>query len=291
MSSSIGVCIRCCANLRLIDSHIISEFMRNSFFGSVPNKAESVRMPHHRSQVVHATGLMRVIKKSGAQSLPTQPLMCANCDRSLGDSIESPVSKRIAAAGLAKYPDRIYDPAGVLSHCPQSPSVFCEQLAEAGPAYTYYEYESLPGDVALFVRLCCWRAMHAMARDGHPQVTAFLASATGQKANTEAKLLWDGQVDIHDSTDDIMVFIVPLPLVADTVGAPTGVLPFGWYWVADNVDPSLFGVVLWCAHWVAIWRPAAMAGIGPMTMMTFTQSALAESRSRLKARVAKIGQF
>lgn len=293
MPSSIGICIRCGQNVQLISSHIISEFMRNAFFGTSPKKSESVRMPHHRRQVDAYTSKLRVTKKAGAQSLPTQSLMCRSCDSELGSNIEHPVAKLISHLGLARHPGRIYGLDRNAPMCETIDSPFGESVHTGGPRYFYREYDELPGEVALCARLSCWRAMHAMARDGHSLVSAFLSSSSGQKIDTDVKLIWNGQTDHADSYDDVQLFVVPAELLIDTMGGSDVLLPFGWYWVEGKVQQgaALVGTVVWCAHWVAFWRPTALMGCGPLTMIQFIQDALAGSRAQLRSRVASIGSF
>ncbi len=293
MPSSVGLCIRCGQKAKLIGSHIISEFMRNAFFGTSPKKSESVRMPHHRSHIDGSTSKLRVTKKAGAQSLPAQPLMCESCDRGLGFTIEDPVAKLISQLGLAEHPARIYGLDRNAPQCGTVDSPFEESRVPGGPRYVYREYEELPKGVALCARLCCWRAMHAMAQDGHSPVLAFLSSLPGQKIDADVKLIWSGQIDHDDSYDDVQLFVVPAELLIDTMGGASGLMPFGWYWVEgkDQQGAALVGAVVWCAHWVALWRPTALQGCGPSTMIQFIQGALAGSRAQLKSRVASIGSF
>lgn len=293
MPSSIGLCVRCGQNAKLINSHVISEFMRNAFFGTSPKKGESVRMPHHRTQFDERTSKMRVAIKAGAQSLPAQSLMCGSCDSELGSNIEDPVAKLVSHLGLAENPGRIYGLDRSAPQCKTVDSLFEESLATGGPHYIYREYEDLSKEVALCARLCCWRAMHAMAQDRHSQVLAFLNSLPGKKIDADVKLIWNGQTDHDDSYDDVQLFVVPAELLIDTMGGSDGHLPFGWYWVEgkDQQGAALVGTVVWCAHWVAFWRPTALLGCGPLTMIQFIQDALTVSRAQLKSRVASVGSF
>ena len=172
-------CIRCGNAKTLIASHVISEFIRNSFFGDAPGKRGKYAFSHRVASIeVESDRLLRKVRR-GAQSLPAPPLMCAHCDNAFGATLETAVSRLIASAGLAADPGKIYNLPGHLSPCALAETAYGEHLDDPNIYQTYGRYAAPPAAVMQFARLCTWRAMHAMARSGHRAVNAYLTSSTG----------------------------------------------------------------------------------------------------------------
>lgn len=226
-------CICCKEDNDLIDSHIISKFVRNRLTG-IENGASK------RFEFRWSNG------RRPTQDLQKRKLMCSTCDNEAGSVIETLASRLLIPA----------DPTSPTSW--ERLPFRVEDLIEIGSkpvrgAVYAYDTPKENDCIAAFALLTAWRALHAMALDGEAAVINFLNSPQGaaidhQTASYFHSVHTTKRVGTPPSPAAHLYFLGPKS--AAIISGKNDDMPFAWGFLDDD-GPLGIGVVF--GYWIILW--------------------------------------
>lgn len=227
-------CICCVDSKDLVDSHVISKFVRMAITGIGAKKAKKFSF-----QWCGRRDLPR-------QDLPKPKLMCDDCDNGFGGTIENPAS-------------RILLPAGDLGNVSTWNKLACKTRTVTLPlgknSMQVWEYQIDDPDRDCVLRkfsvLTAWRALHAMAADGQEDVARFMRSEDGPRIKRDAV-----EFLMRATQENYLVFPYPAslyflgPASAAVISGSDDEVPFAWTFIETETD---FAVAVIMGFWVIIW--------------------------------------
>ncbi len=227
-------CICCVDSENLIESHVISKFVRMAITGIDAKNAMK-----YSFQWCGRRDLPR-------QDLPKPKLLCDECDNGFGGTIENPAST-------------ILLPAGHLGQISTWNKLACKTRAMSLPlgknSMEVWEYQIDEPDRDCVLRkfsvLTAWRALHAMARDGQEDVAHFMRSEDGSRIQRAA-------VDFLTTADQESYLFFPYlaslyflgPASAATISGADDEVPFAWSFLETETE---FAVAVIMGFWVIVW--------------------------------------
>ncbi len=227
-------CICCVDSKDLVDSHVISNFVRMAITGVGTKKAKKFSF-----QWCGRRDLPR-------QDLPKPKLMCDDCDNDFGGTIENPAS-------------RILLPAGDLSNISTWNSLACKTRTVSLPfgknsmQVLEYQIDDPEKDCILrkFSVLTAWRALHAMAIDGQEDVARFMKSEDGSRINRDAlEFLVGARQENYIFFPNLASLYFLGPVSASVISGSDDEVPFAWTFIETETD---FAVAVIMGFWVVIW--------------------------------------
>lgn len=238
-----GICILCHNEKTLIESHVVSKFLRKLVFGPA-EKSGSYNLAHGKTppRLSSATDTS-VTRFRQAQDLPKPRLMCSQCDGSFS-GLEDRLSKIIRAAGLREDPRNIY-----LESC------LATEIPLDLKRYRQYKLDAVSENIVARVGvLTCWRALHDNSSNS-ALLYDYLASPTGLKMQADTLSFVAGN---QPSTFGRLWVLLPTPELAREMGGAGDIATYGWdvhLFPSKDAQYPNFVVSLWFAHWLLIWSP------------------------------------
>lgn len=228
-------CIYCEEDKPLVESHVISNFIRMKLTGIVgqnSTKKFRFRMLGHK---IYLT-----------QDLPKPQLLCKECDNGFGTHIERMASRVMLPNGDISSPQ-------AWNTLPLNMRSLPFEIAGLPLIVGSYQLRDFEDDCALqkFAVLTAWRALHAMARDGNEEVREFLESDGGRRVNSTT-IQFLKQANSND------YFIYPYlptlhflgPTSAANISGVDDEVPFAWAFLKSDKQ-NCMAVML--GYWVIIW--------------------------------------
>ncbi len=239
----LGICILCHNEKTLIESHVVSKFLRKLVFGPADesgryNLAHGKTPPGRSSATDTSTTRFRQ-----AQDLPKPHLMCSQCDGSFS-GLEDSLSNIIRAARLREDPRNIY-----LESC------LSAEMPLDLKRYRQYNLDAESANIVERVGvLTCWRALHDTSSNS-ALLFDYLASPAGLKMQADALSFVGGN---QPNTSGRLWVLLPTPELAREVGGAGDIATYGWdvhRFRSSETQHINYVVSLWFAHWLLIWSP------------------------------------
>lgn len=231
-------CILCDQEKELIDSHIISKFIRKRLTGVDTGKSTVFKYRYFDQP------------KPFSQDLPTENLMCGACDSCMGNKIEKRAAELMIPKGDLSIPEtwesmnmRIRKLTFVPSKGP---------INDPFKVWSF-QIENDVDDLILkrFAVLTAWRALHEMSRNGKQEVVDFLASDDGNVLNKKTIVfLESGDVAESAFFPYFATFDFLGPLSAVGITGKDDEMPFVWSFIKLG-EQSAVAVML--GYWVIVW--------------------------------------
>jgi hypothetical protein len=227
-------CICCGSMGNLVDSHVVSNFIRLALTGIDTGKAKKFSFKYLGNP------------KMPSQNLPKPKLMCGQCDNLFGAKIERPAATTLIPKGDLSLPEvwenmrmRAENLEPVLGY------PFWVKKHEDGTVNTDYV-------VRKFSVLTAWRVLHDMTLAGHPEPREFMASPLGLRLQTDA-------VDFLKNGDDTNDLLFPYysecyflgPSSATVMSGADDEMPFCWTFL-NGSDQR--GVAVLMGYWMIVWN-------------------------------------
>lgn len=227
-------CISCVESEDLVESHIISNFIRMAITGIGTKKARKFSFQWYGRR-----DLPR-------QDLPKPKLLCSKYDSDFGGTIENRASTVLL-------------PAGDLGNITAWNNLACETRTLSLPlgknSLRVWEYQIDEPDRDCVLRkfsvLTAWRALHAMATDGEENVLNFMRSEDGARIQRDA-------VEFLTTADQESYMFFPYlaslyflgPASAAAISGSDDEVPFAWTFIETEKN---FAVAVIMGFWVIIW--------------------------------------
>lgn len=233
MSNEAMKCICCPMEGPIVDSHVISNFIRKAITG--------IDTPNGRKFQFRYVGRRDLPK----QDLPKPKLLCENCDNKFGATIEGPAASVLIPKGdLASI--------AVWERLPLKYVTILE--IEGQPLIAaQYRAEDDRSECALdkFTVLTAWRALHAMNANGDADAVDFLASDEGNR-------LQELTINFLNSSDHTNYLHFPYysqlyffgPKSAAIISGADDEVPFAWTFVRSGAQ---VGIAVLLGYWVILW--------------------------------------
>lgn len=239
----LGICILCHNEKTLIESHVVSNFLRKLVFGPA-DKSGSYNLAHGKTPPgFSSTTDTSITRFRQAQDLPKPRLMCSQCDSSFS-GLEESLSKIIRAARLREDPRNIY-----LESC------LATELPLNLKRYRQYKLDAERANIVERVGvLTCWRALHDTSSNS-ALLFDYLASPAGLKMQADALSFVGGN---QPNTFGRLWVLIPTPELAREVGGAGDIATYGWdvhRFQSKETQHTDYMVSLWFAHWLLIWSP------------------------------------
>ncbi|GEM_PF-5269406 len=239
----LGICILCHNEKTLIESHVVSNFLRKLVFGPA-DKSGSYNLAHGKTPPgFSSTTDTSITRFRQAQDLPKPRLMCSQCDSSFS-GLEESLSKIIRAARLREDPRNIY-----LESC------LATELPLNLKRYRQYKLDAERANIVERVGvLTCWRALHDTSSNS-ALLFNYLASPAGLKMQADALSFVGGN---QPNTFGRLWVLIPTPELAREVGGAGDIATYGWdvhRFQSKETQRTDYMVSLWFAHWLLIWSP------------------------------------
>ena len=226
-------CICCEREGSIVDSHIISNFIRKAITG--------IDTPNGKKFQFRYVGRQDLPK----QDLPKPKLLCENCDSKFGSLIERPAASVLIPTGDLTS----------ISVWNQLPLDYVNILEIGGQPLTAAQYrvENDVKECALFKFkvLTAWRALHAMNANGDRDAVDYLASDEGQR-------LQESTIHFLNKADHTNFLHFPYysqlylfgPRSAATISGADDEVPFAWTIVRSGEQ---VGIAVILGYWVILW--------------------------------------
>lgn len=227
-------CICCGSPNNIVDSHVISKFIRMAITGVKTSNGKKFDF-----QWCGRRGLPR-------QDLPKPKLLCSTCDNRFGQTIEGPASKIL-------LPNGDMGSQNVWESLPYSKTTMPFQIAGKDFKVGEYQIDRDDHDCALrkFSVLTAWRALHAMGVSGDIDAVNFLASVNGKKVQDETVSFLNkvgSETYLHFPYHALLYFLGPNH--AATITGKKDEVPFAWTFLqSDNQS----GIAVILGFWVIVW--------------------------------------
>ena len=226
-------CICCITGTPIVDSHIISNFIRKAITG--------IETPNGKKFQFSYVGRRDLPK----QDLPKPKLLCEYCDNNFGSTIEKPAASVLIPGGnLAS-----------ISVWNELPLHYVNILEIEGRPLTaaQYKIESDLKECAVFKFqvLTAWRALHAMNANGDRDAVEFLASDEGkrlQKTTTRFLTKSDHKNYLHFPYYSQLYLFGPRS--AACISGADDEVPFAWTFIRSGEQ---IGVAVILGYWVILW--------------------------------------
>lgn len=227
----------CCGNPHtIIESHVISTFIRKAITGIQTKNGKKYSFKWYGRR-----DLPR-------QNLPKPKLLCSSCDNEFGHTIESPASRLLLPAGDLSTREA-WDSLLKKVRVTKMPFEIGGISLKVGE----YQLVEEKDDYALnrFSVLTAWRALHAMSTEGHAGVVSFLASPDGQQIQKQT-------VDFLKKNESSNFLFFPYlaslyllgPISAAAITGENDEVPFAWSFIQSH-QQSCVAVIL--GFWVIVW--------------------------------------